>query len=290
MMKECKFCGKEFEPRTAHQIYCGKTCNGKAQKAKKSKAKAEALAKTKRICKHKPCGKEFTPKRGNQACCSEACTLRRGRALWKLRNKERYRQSELERLKRKYAEDPEYAESRREKSNSRYHSLTPQQKAIRNQAYRDARDPDEVREYMRNYHFERNATDPIFKLRNLLRGRVRSALKADGGRKKDRTEELLGCTIEEAKKHIESQFEIWMDWENWTSDGWVLDHIRPCASFNLLYEDEQLTCFNYRNLQPIAARDNNVKNDDYSKEDELKWSELMLSLGFEGDLFLLYDD
>ena len=92
------------------------------------------------------------------------------------------------------------------------------------------------------------------------------------------------------KNHIESLFEIWMNWENWTSDGWVLDHIRPCASFNLLYEDEQLTCFNYRNLRPIAAKDNNVKNDEYSKEDELRWRELMLRLGFEGDLYLLYDD
>ena len=37
---------------------------------------------------------------------------------------------------------------------------------------------------------------------------------------------------------------------------WVVDHIIPCAAFNLLKTQEQRRCFNYRNLQPLYKKEN----------------------------------
>ena len=40
-----------------------------------------------------------------------------------------------------------------------------------------------------------------------------------------------------------------------------LDHIRPCASFDLTDEAQQRECFHYTNLQPLWATDNMQKSD-----------------------------
>jgi hypothetical protein len=47
-----------------------------------------------------------------------------------------------------------------------------------------------------------------------------------------------------------------MSWSNWGKFGWHIDHIRPCASFDLSKKSEQLKCFNYSNLQPLWAVEN----------------------------------
>lgn len=60
----------------------------------------------------------------------------------------------------------------------------------------------------------------------------------------------LGCTIDFLKNYLESQFLPGMTWENHTTDGWHIDHIIPCASFDLTKEEEQYKCFHYTNLMP----------------------------------------
>jgi len=42
---------------------------------------------------------------------------------------------------------------------------------------------------------------------------------------------------------------------------WHIDHIIPCARFDLRKPNEQKKCFNYKNLQPLWAFDNLSKND-----------------------------
>lgn len=51
-----------------------------------------------------------------------------------------------------------------------------------------------------------------------------------------------------------------MTWENQGKDGWHLDHIIPCKYFDLSIEENQRICFNYRNLQPLWAKDNLKKS------------------------------
>lgn len=73
-----------------------------------------------------------------------------------------------------------------------------------------------------------------------------------------RTEELMGCTFEEFRAHIENQFDLGMGWHN--HGDWHIDHIRPCSSFNLADPAQAKRCFHYTNLRPLPAQENRSKN------------------------------
>ena len=49
-----------------------------------------------------------------------------------------------------------------------------------------------------------------------------------------------------------------MSWENYGQ--WHVDHIIPCCTFNLTDESQLKKCFNYKNLQPLWAKDNLIKS------------------------------
>jgi len=113
----------------------------------------------------------------------------------------------------------------------------------------------EINKYFRN----RLKNDKLFKLSSLLRNRIGMALKHNY--KTGSTEQLLGCSIEFLKKHLEKQFKEGMNWMNQGkgSNGkkeWQIDHIIPCSKFDLTNELEQKKCFNYTNLQPLWAIEN----------------------------------
>ena len=115
------------------------------------------------------------------------------------------------------------------------------------------------REYSRQYTTRRLAEDPLFKLLHNLRARVNMAIKAVSGEKAEKTMELLGCSVQHVRDHLESQFIEGMTWDNY--GDWHIDHIRPCASFNLEDPEEQKKCFHWTNLQPLWAADNLAKSD-----------------------------
>ena len=141
--------------------------------------------------------------------------------MYALKNKERikekkkeYRLKNKERIKEKkkeYYSRPEKKELRRKNVNNRY------------------------------------KTDINFRLTVICRARLRKALK--GLTKSASTMKLIGCTINELRKHIESKFEPWMTWENYGL--WDVDHIIACAKFDLTCPVQQLACFNWSNLQPM---------------------------------------
>jgi len=97
-------------------------------------------------------------------------------------------------------------------------------------------------------------TNPSFKLRHTLRNRVLKAL--NGNRKPGSAIKDLGCSVEQLKEHLESQFQSGMTWENWTIDGWHIDHIKPLASFDLTDRNQFLEACHYTNLQPMWAKEN----------------------------------
>ena len=105
------------------------------------------------------------------------------------------------------------------------------------------------REKKNYYYRHRSQTNPNFRLRSNLAGRLRMALKS--GSKSASTMELIGCTIAELWIHLESKFEPWMTRENYGIGGWDLDHIRACANFDLTDPAQQRICFHYTNLQPL---------------------------------------
>ena len=74
-------------------------------------------------------------------------------------------------------------------------------------------------------------------------------------------ERLFKQTVEQLKQHLESKFQPGMSWDNWTTDGWHIDHIKPLSSFNLNDRKQLLSACHYTNLQPLWAKDNLSKSD-----------------------------
>lgn len=109
------------------------------------------------------------------------------------------------------------------------------------------------------YANERYRSDPNFKLAVVLRRRLAHALK--GGFRSGSAVRDLGCAVEELKKYLESKFQPGMTWENWSSTGWHIDHIRPLASFDLTDRAQFLQACHYTNLQPLWAAENIRKSD-----------------------------
>jgi hypothetical protein len=92
-----------------------------------------------------------------------------------------------------------------------------------------------------------------------LHVRLYDAVKHQRGVKSAKTLELLSCTVDQLQTFLEAEFTDGMTWENYGE--WHIDHIRPCASFNLEDPEEQKKCFHWTNLQPLWARDNIMKGD-----------------------------
>jgi hypothetical protein len=66
-------------------------------------------------------------------------------------------------------------------------------------------------------------------------------------------------------QHLKDHFLPEMNWDNY--GAWHIDHIRPCASFDLTDPEQQKQCFHYTNLQPLWAADNIRKADNWQEDD-----------------------
>lgn len=73
---------------------------------------------------------------------------------------------------------------------------------------------------------------------------------------------LLGCGIAKLKAHLAKNFEPGMTWDNW--GDWHIDHIKPLTAFNLNDNEELEKACHYSNLQPLWARDNLRKSDQWA--------------------------
>lgn len=100
----------------------------------------------------------------------------------------------------------------------------------------------------------RRNVDPNFHMTSKLRCRLYLAVRNAGTRKSAPTAELLGCSVEEFCRYIESKFTAGMSWEN--RSEWHLDHIKPCSKFDLTKPEQQRECFNFTNIQPLWKLDN----------------------------------
>ena len=105
---------------------------------------------------------------------------------------------------------------------------------------------------------EKEKEDLGYKLKKRIRTRINNAIRFNTNfesRKDKRTLELLDVSnIEFVWKHLESKFKPGMTREN--CGKWHIDHIVPCASFDLKCPVQQLACFHYSNLQPLWAKEN----------------------------------
>jgi len=105
---------------------------------------------------------------------------------------------------------------------------------------------------------------PIQKIAMALRSRLYKTITG----KQKKTFSYLGCTREYLKQYIEFRWLDGMNWENYGrgTGRWVIDHVRPCDSFDLSKLEDQEICYHYTNLQPMWWIDNLHKSSKYEKD------------------------
>jgi hypothetical protein len=114
---------------------------------------------------------------------------------------------------------------------------------------------DNNKDQRNKYQKNRLDTDVNHRVLKNLRVRLYKAVKNNV--KSASTKELLGCTSDELKIHLENKFTDGMNWDNYGE--WHIDHILPCCSFDMSSSDKQKECFHFSNLQPLWAIDNLIK-------------------------------
>lgn len=175
-------------------------------------------------------------------------------ANWVKNNKEKklqqdalYRQNNREKLKEYHLE---YYSKHAEKLKQKTRDWTAANQDRNRETRKIYRENN--REKFNQYCLERRNSDPLFKMRGDIRNLIALSLRKKNFLKKNRTEEILGCTFDEFLNHIESQFLPGMNWGN--RSEWHIDHIIPLASAKT--EEEILRLNHYTNLRPLWAIDN----------------------------------
>jgi len=144
------------------------------------------------------------------------------------------------------------------------------------EAAKKYRKTDKGRERNRKHYYDRLEAEDRIKLtaRANLRYLIIAIIKLHTGvmyRKHPRTLKgvgLIGCSLQQYKAHIESQFEDWMNWENYGrhENTWQLDHIIPFDAFKgELNKHLKIVCW-YKNCKPVLSKDNYEKGSIYTEE------------------------
>ncbi len=117
--------------------------------------------------------------------------------------------------------------------------------------------------YLNKYYSDRYRNDNLYRLGCSVRSLIRISFDRTGYCKKTKTENILGCTIEEFKLYLESKFEPWMNWNNygnWNGEpnelnvAWDIDHIIPVSTAK--NEEDIIKLNHYSNLCPLCSYTN----------------------------------
>jgi len=101
-------------------------------------------------------------------------------------------------------------------------------------------------------YYNRKKNDPVYALTKRFRNGIYRSLRTT---KTKCSLDILGCTQEEFKTHIESQFTEGMSWDKLSELH--IDHIIPISSAQTI--DDLYKLNHYTNLQPLWAKDNLAK-------------------------------
>ena len=108
------------------------------------------------------------------------------------------------------------------------------------------------KEYFNNYNKKRKKEDLLFRLSFDMRNSINRYLKY----RSKKTFDIVGCSPQFLKEHLENQFIGNMGWDN--RSEWHIDHIIPLSSAKT--EQELYKLCHYTNLQPLWAEDNLKKS------------------------------
>lgn len=166
---------------------------------------------------------------------------------------------EVKRIRPKTS-DPEVREQRKREGRAAYDKRDMERTRRQKSSYATST---EGRASKRNW-VTKNMDNPVFALGMRARSRIRTAfahhLKGKAT-KSYRSEELLGCTMEELAQWLEPKFTRGMNWTMFMEGKIHADHVKALASFNLADPDQQKLAFSYKNLAPLWAPDNLAKGD-----------------------------
>lgn len=116
----------------------------------------------------------------------------------------------------------------------------------------------EIRDYTHEY--KQIQSNPFRKSKDAIRKLLLSSFKVRNIKKSKlcmRSEEILGCSFQQFKDYIESQFTDGMSWSN--HGEWHLDHKVPLSLANNV--DELIKLNHWTNFQPLWSDDNLSKGD-----------------------------
>jgi hypothetical protein len=117
-----------------------------------------------------------------------------------------------------------------------------------------------------NYQKLRISIDYLYKLTCNVKTLIRMSIKKQGFTKKSKTFQILGCSYEDFKQHLERQFLKGMSWDN--RSEWHLDHIIPVS---LAKDEQELIKLNhYTNFQPMWAVENIIKGNKIIPNTQIK--------------------
>jgi len=140
-------------------------------------------------------------------------------------------------------------------SDEDFRKVLRERSKINTKSYRD-RNKEELSQRIK----DKKKNDPLFRLSDSIRTLIWISINKMGYRKNSKTSNILGCSFEEFKSYIESQFNDNMSWENYGE--WHLDHKTPVSWAET--EEQVYELNKYTNFQPLWEFDNLSKGNRYS--------------------------
>jgi len=118
------------------------------------------------------------------------------------------------------------------------------------------------REYERN----RKIYDPAYRLKTNMSKLININLKRNGVSKNGNSYiKYINYTVDQLKQHLENQFELWMNWDNYglydpNRRTWQVDHIKPHSEFKYTSMTDEVfkECWALNNLRPLESKQNAI--------------------------------
>ena len=104
------------------------------------------------------------------------------------------------------------------------------------------------------------ANNISFRLRKNVSRAINRVIKKIFSKKNGSIMHFLPYSMSELKKHLESQFDANMSWNNYAA-YWEIDHIIPqsCLPYTSMKDDNFLKCWSLNNLRPLEKNKNRIE-------------------------------
>lgn len=102
----------------------------------------------------------------------------------------------------------------------------------------------------------RMANDDLYAIKERVRCLIKESIKKMNFSKNSKTSEILGCSKDDFKTHVEKQFLNGMTWKN--RNEWHLDHIVPISTAKT--QEDIIRLNHFTNLRPLWSKENLSKS------------------------------